>query len=191
MANAGQRTSNPKSIPLTPYGWDQAATIATSFVHTPTLIVTSDYLRAQQTSLAMQARWPEVPCVEWPVHEFTYLSPFHCENMTAAQRQPLVQAYWQRWDPAYVDGPGSESFMNLVTRAKAMLQQAQQQQQGTLVMFTHGQFMQMVLWLIHNPSGHWSSHTMKLWRRAMLAEPIHNGQIIQLTYSSSAGWIQY
>jgi broad specificity phosphatase PhoE len=36
--------------------------------------------------------------------------------MTAQQRRPMVETYWDRGDHTYVDGPGAESFADLVTR---------------------------------------------------------------------------
>ncbi len=188
LANAGHVTSDPSSIPLTAQGWVQARHVAASFEHEPSMIITSSYLRTQQTAEPTQKRFPQIFHEIWLVHEFTYLSPNHCVNMTAAQRRPLVQEYWERCDPDWIDGPGAESFASLIDRAQQMLLRIQELECGDIAIFTHGQYMQMVIWLIQNPSYAWSPQAMRAWRERILAVPIHNAQIIRLTYSDHKGW---
>jgi broad specificity phosphatase PhoE len=189
LANAGYATSNPQSIPLTPRGWDQARHIADSFTSIPSLIVTSTYLRTIQTAQPMQVRFPHVPHAVWPVHEFTYLSALSCRNMTASQRRPLVQSYWERCDIEHIDGPGAESFVSLTERAENMLKDVVAHKHGTLMIYTHGQFMHMVLWLVRNPTPIWTAETMKEWRTWMVANPIENTQVVELQYFPCQGWI--
>jgi broad specificity phosphatase PhoE len=188
IANAGHATSDPATIPLTPRGWIQAKEVATIFDRPPGLIVTSSYLRTQQTAEPTCARFPQVPQVVWPVQEFTYLSPAHCVNMTAAQRRPLVEAYWEQCDLAVTDGPGAESFASLIERAQQMLLHIQELEYGDIAIFTHGHFMQMMLWLVHHPACDWSPQEMRAWRKRVLAEPLLNTQIIRLKYSRRQGW---
>jgi len=47
-------------------------------------------LRSQQTAAPLIARYPDVPVEQWPIQEFTYLSPEHCHNTTFSERKPLV-----------------------------------------------------------------------------------------------------
>jgi broad specificity phosphatase PhoE len=188
LANAGHATSDPTSIPLTAQGWEQARQVAESFKQAPDLIVTSPYLRTQQTSEPTRTRFPQVASAIWPVQEFTYLSPHNCINMTATQRRPLVQVYWEQGDFNAVDGPGAESFLQLIERAKQLLLRMEQHEHQEIALFTHGQFMRMVVWLIQNPLLDWSSQTMQAWRAWMLSEPIQNGQIIPIAYSRLQGW---
>jgi broad specificity phosphatase PhoE len=191
MANAGHATSDPATIPLTPCGWTQAQQVATVFNHPPSLIITSSYLRTQQTAEPTCERFPLVPQVVWPVQEFTYLSPAHCVNMTAAQRRPLVEAYWERCDLAVTDGPGAEAFASLIERVQQMLLHIQELECGDIAIFTHGHFMQMVLWLVRHPACNWSSQEMRVWRERALSEPLLNTQIIRLKYSRGQGWSIY
>src|SRR5262245_42062403 len=88
LANAGGVTSLTPSIPLTALGRSQAVELSRSFTTSPNLIVTSPYLRAQDTATPTAARFPHVPLEVWPVQEFTYLALKRCFNTTSEQRQP-------------------------------------------------------------------------------------------------------
>ena len=130
LANAGNATSDPATIRLTERGFAQATQIAERFERAPTLIVTSAYLRTQQTAQPTIERFPQTEQAQWPVQEFTYLSPQRCVSMTAAQRRPFVEEYWERCDINFVDGPGAESFASLVQRAKGTLEHLQRWQKN-------------------------------------------------------------
>ncbi len=186
QANAGFVTAHPATISLTERGWAQAAQVAARWSAPPALIITSAYLRTQQTAQPTCERFPQVPCVIWPIHEFTYLDIERSANTSAAQRQPLVAAYWQRCDPAYIDGAGAESFASLAQRAEQTLLQLQQHS-GTLAVFTHGQFMQMLLWRIANPASPPTPASMRAWRDQARAAPLPNIATIRLRYAAS-GW---
>jgi 2,3-bisphosphoglycerate-dependent phosphoglycerate mutase len=116
-ANFGLATAQPAETPLTERGWEQARRLAAWLDEPPSLIVTSPYVRTKQTAQPARERFPEVPHEEWPVQEFTYLSGLHGRLTTAAERRPLVEAYWLRADPHHVDSPGSESFAGVLRRA--------------------------------------------------------------------------
>ena len=49
--------------------------VATDWGETPSLIVTSLFLRTQQTAAPTIERFPDVPVEVWPIEEFTYLQP--------------------------------------------------------------------------------------------------------------------
>src|SRR5256885_14957070 len=102
-ANAGLRTTHPDTIRLTRRGLAQAEQIARSFGEQPDLIITSPFLRAQQTAQATHLRYPDAPYEVWPVHEFTFLSSPRWEFSTNHERRPMVTAFWQRQDPHYID----------------------------------------------------------------------------------------
>jgi hypothetical protein len=76
----------------------------------------------------------------------------------------------------------------LIERVQQLLLHIQQLGQADIAMFTHGQFMQMVLWLVRHPGYEWSAQAMRAWRERMQAEPLHNAQIMHLTYSRRTGW---
>lgn len=148
-ANAGEATADPAAIPLTALGHAQAATLALQITKEPALIICSPFLRAQQSAEPTRQRYPQVPCQIWPVQEFTYLSPERCAHTTAAERRPRVTAYWQDANPETIDGPGAESFRQLLARVHRCLQRVAALPGATdaqVLLFGHGQFMQALRW---------------------------------------------
>nr|WP_298128828.1 histidine phosphatase family protein [uncultured Pseudoxanthomonas sp.] len=141
-ANAGAATSDPAAIPLTEEGESQAEVFASSLRTPPDRIIASPYLRAQQTARPTSLRYG-VPIETWPVQEFTYLSPARCVGTTADDRRDWVADYWRRADPHYSDGPGAESFADLITRVKAAVLDLERLllAGNDAVVFGHGQFM--------------------------------------------------
>src|SRR6185369_5668027 len=106
-------TENPQTVLLTEIGREQAHKTSLVFDRPPTLIVKSKYTRAIQSAQFTIDRFPTVPVETWDVHEFSYLSPAVLGKTTMKERWPIVQAYWDRCDPAYIHGEGAESFEDL------------------------------------------------------------------------------
>ena len=73
--NAGIPAHDLALLKLTKLGWRQSRDVAAGWTETPSLIVTSPYLRTQQTAAATTARFPDVPVEVWPIQEFTCLRP--------------------------------------------------------------------------------------------------------------------
>lgn len=148
-SNAGLPTNGPSSAPLTGVGAEQAEHVAGAFTESPTLIVTSPFVRAAQTAQPTIKRFPGVPIVEWPVQEFTYLGDLHGPLTTAEQRRPHAESYWERCDPAYVNGGDGESFAELIRRVDALLEALAARPGDELVaVFTHGLFMRALIWAL-------------------------------------------
>ncbi len=177
VANAGAVTTDPATIPLTEAGRDQARSIAKTITRRPDLIVISSYLRTQQTAGPSIGRFPDVPVETWPVQEFTYLSPGRCVGTTAAQRRPLVEAYWQRRDAGHVDGAGAESFTAMLRRVRVLRDQLATHPAGFIVVFTHGQIMQSLRLLTLYPDMD-DPLLMARFLAFDRQEPVHNGQIL-------------
>ena len=116
-SNAGGRSSDPATIPLSKQGIAQAEALALTLSDKPSLVVTSRYIRTKQTASPVIKKFKDVSHEEWDIHEFTYLSPTKCENTTSADRLPMVQAYWEKCDPFYCDGEGAESFIDFIKRS--------------------------------------------------------------------------
>ncbi len=153
ISNAGAATSDPASIPLTDCGRNQAEQIAQSYEARPTLIVVSSYQRTWQTAAPVIARFPEVPVEEWPVQEFTYLEPSRCMGTTGAERRAWVEHYWKSCSAEYCDGPGAESFMDLLRRVKETRSRLEGLPTGSQVaVFTHGQLLQALRLLVYFPA---------------------------------------
>ena len=143
VANAGGKTVDPDTNPLTELGRRQAE----DFIHRldcrPTRIVVSPFLRAQQTAEPLLQQFPGVPVEMWPIQEFTFLEPSRYQNTCEEDRQPHVDDYWQHRDPAFVDGPGAESFTQFFDRARQAIHRLETTNPGgCIVIFTHGYFMQ-------------------------------------------------
>jgi len=141
--NAGLPCHDLATIELTEKGWSQARQVATDWNETPSLIVTSPFLRTQQTAAPTIERFPDVPVEVWPIEEFTYLQPSRWNGTLAADRAPHLVRYWGEADPAYCDGEGAESFSALLRRAEAALERlAALPLRGPIYVFSHGQFIQ-------------------------------------------------
>ena len=109
VSNANLPTKDPALSELTPRGHQEAEYVAQAFNEAPDLIVVSSFLRARQTAVPTQKRFPLVPVVEWPVHEFVYLHPERYNGTTGSERAPFAQAYWERNDPFENEYGGGES----------------------------------------------------------------------------------
>ncbi|AOX18878.1 histidine phosphatase family protein [Kozakia baliensis] len=135
-------TFDPGDIPLSARGEAQARDLANRLTGVPDLIVHSPFLRTYQTAVPRIARYPDVPVVVWPIQEFTYLSSKHCAETTGAQRRSMVEDYWRRCDPAFVDGAGAESFSAFLSRVRLLHARLQDAPDAFIVVFAHGQLMQ-------------------------------------------------
>ena len=112
--NAGIPAHDLSLLELTELGWRQSREVAASWTETPSLIVTSPYLRTQQTAAATIARFPDVPVEVWAIQEFTYLQPSRWNGTRSSERMPAIERYWAAADPGYCDGEGAESFSTLL-----------------------------------------------------------------------------
>ena len=183
-SNAGLATGATASIGLTPLGQAQAEALAAAFERAPDLIVSSGYRRALDTAALTRARFPQVPCEQWPIHEVAVLSDASRNHTTPAQRQPLVQAYWQRADPHYVDGPGAESFAQLVERARDTLERLRRLDAPFVAVFGHGLFTRALLWVHFVAPSDLSAERMRAFRGFLSGFRIPNVSIVQVYRTS-------
>ncbi|MFG0863138.1 histidine phosphatase family protein [Pseudomonas sp. CJQ_13] len=183
-ANAGQASRDHASIPLTPLGLEQARVIAKTFSVAPDLIVSSPYARAQATAQATAATFPGTPFETWGIEEFTYLAPERCVDTTGAQRKSWVDAYWLKSDPAFCDGVGAESFHDFVARAQAFLDQLEKQSAGDIAVFSHGQYLNAVAWLLETKPRVLDGQAMADWRAYEIENHIQNGGGFSLSRSA-------
>ena len=182
-ANAGAATLDHATIPLTDKGRDQAARVARSISKAPGLIVASPFSRAQATADATISVFPSVTCETWPIEEFTYLAPANCVNTTVAQRKAWVDLYWAKADPSHVDGEGAESFLAFIERARSFLDRLALHPAQYILVFSHGQFLNAVAWLIECEPRMIDGQAMTHWREFEIANHIHNGWGSQLILS--------
>lgn len=182
-ANAGAATYSPETIPLTEKGLEQAHAVANQISRRPDLIVVSPFLRSKQTAAPLIARHPDVIVEEWNVQEFTYLAPAHCHNTSLNDRRPLVDAYWSRNDPNYCDGPGAESFADLMSRAQASVTQIKMPEDKFVVVFSHGQFIRAVIWLMLHELDEMKIETMTGFHCFLEAVTVPNAAIFKIRLS--------
>lgn len=180
-ANAGIPTSNPQNNALTENGMQQAILAANSFsVESDCLIAVSPYKRARQTAKPfIEAFYDPMSTIDrtqiWEeLKEFTYISPAKCKNTTVEKRKPLVENYWKKMDPKYVDGPGAESFEQLIARAKTVLTRLSKVKEYTCLLITHAQLINAVQTLIDRPN----ASLQEQMKYFVQLEPVANCQLI-------------
>jgi broad specificity phosphatase PhoE len=179
-SNAGLPTSDTSKISLTPRGFAQAQCIADSFSRPPSLIVTSSYLRARQSAQPAIDRFPQARLEEWPVHEYTYLSLASRHNTTLHGRKPLIDAYWERCDPHYLDGDGAESFAALVNRAEQALERFKHLDDDFVAIFSHGLFTRTLIWRLLAGPIEIDAATMRRYRGFISGFSMPNAAIMKL-----------
>lgn len=188
-ANAGQASRDHESIPLTSKGLKQAITVARSIKEAPELILVSPFARAQATAQQTATVFPSVAFETWPIQEFTYLEPARCVDTTVAERRSWVDEYWARAEPAYADGEGAESFLDFVTRAKAFLDRLSEHPATSIIVFSHGQFLSAVAWLLERKPEIIDGRAMTDWRTFEIENHIPNGCGFSLSRNAGdAAW---
>jgi probable phosphoglycerate mutase len=187
-SNAGMRTEHPTSIQLTPKGYEQARHVSQTFETAPQLIVISPYLRTHQTAQATLERFPSVPVAEWPVQEFTFLAPVNFQGTTGEERQPAINAYWERGDPFYTDGEGAESFAHLLNRITKTRELIRAQKDGFIVIFSHGEFTRAFLWTLLYPSTEMTSQRMRRMRNFFRGFPVPNCAFLKFRIEKDEIW---
>jgi probable phosphoglycerate mutase len=185
VANAGGKTTDHITNPLTPVGHAQSRDFAQRLDCEPTLFVASPFLRAQQTAEPLLQRFPGVPIEEWPIHEFTFLDPSRHNNTSEADRDPHVSAYWRRLDPEFIDGPGAESFSVFFDRAREAIRRlVNRTPGGCIVIFTHGFFMQAFRLVLLFPDAS-DAELMSNFRRFHLVHLIRNTESLEFEVRGS------
>jgi broad specificity phosphatase PhoE len=182
--NAGVPTHDLSLLELTELGWSQAREVAESWTETPNLIITSPYLRTQQTAAPTIERFFDVPVEVWPIQEFTYLQPERWNGTLSAERMPVIERYWAEADPEYCDGPGAESFAMLRRRAEETLKRLADMDEDALVyVFSHGQFIQAVRSLVIYREKSARDTMRDFWQRGNPA--IANGELVRLEWTGN------
>ncbi len=164
--NAGIPCHDLSGIELTELGRRQSREVTASWAEAPELIVTSPYIRTQQTAAPTIERFPNVPVEVWPIQEFTYLQPSRWNGTLSAERMPHIERYWAEADPEFCDGEGAESFSTVLRRAEAALERLAAMPEGALVyVFSHGQFIQAVRSLVVDAGMSDREKMKKFWRK--------------------------
>ena len=152
-SNAGMPTDDAVTIPLTELGRAQAEALSQTFdsANPPEAIIVSPYIRTALTASPTHMRFPAARYMVWPIHEFTYLTTDHYRGTTREQRHSGSSAYWLRGDPNYRDGPGAESFNDLVGRIDGMIDKVKRLPYAYSAAFCHGLTMRLLFLRLTEP----------------------------------------
>ena len=180
--NAGIPADDLALLELTELGWRQSREVAAGWIETPSLIVTSPYLRTKQTAAATIERFADVPVEVWSIQEFTYLQPSRWNGTQSSERMPHIERYWAEADPDYCDGEGAESFSTLLERAQAALDRLAAMLGDALVyVFSHGQLIQAVRSLVIDAELTDRDKMRKFWGKGSPA--IGNAELVELDWN--------
>jgi broad specificity phosphatase PhoE len=184
--NAGIPCNDLALLELTEEGWRQAREVAADWTESPSLIVTSPYLRTRQTAQPTIERFPDVSVEVWPIQEFTYLRPSRWNGTLSVDRLPHIKRYWNTADTEYCDGEGAESFGTLLRRVEASLARLERMPDNALIyLFSHGQFIQAARSIIIEREKTAREKMQQFWRPGFAA--ISNAERVCLEWSID-GW---
>lgn len=179
IANAGARTREAPTYPLSEFGLRQADQLARELHVEPELIVVSPYVRAMQTAEPAIRRFHRALVEKWEVHEVQYLDPAVCVDTTQDERRDLSHGYWERADPHHA-APGAESFAGFIARAESALEQLARRAERRTFIFSHGQFMSAVAWLVLTRPTAVDSGAMRRYFQFIHATTVPNCAILPL-----------
>ena len=190
QSNAGQPTLSPELTQLTCLGRTQAEAISSAFLsssRTPSLIVISKFKRTQQTAEPTISNFRNAyKEYKWSVHEFTYLSSKHSLCTSRQERCQQVQQFWNNCNPTYRDMEDAEldkdveSFEQFIARVYGVIEQLRFSEKDFIAVFTHGQFIQAILWLLDASSIHLDEQSKATYRQFCAAYPIPTGAIQEI-----------
>lgn len=185
-ANAGGLTMPHDLIPLSELGQLQARVLATVLPDDPSLMLTSEYLRAQHTAQPYCNRVC-VPAQTHPLlHEFSTIDPVLLEGMYGEQRRPIADAYWQESNPGKRMGANAETFTEFDQRVTAFLRELHHIPDRS-VLFGHGMWIGMLVWKLLGFSAR-DSTGMKAFRRFQMGLPMPNGAVYRLEERVAGYW---
>jgi len=179
VGNAGERTKEAPSYPLSALGFRQAEQLAAALHAEPDLIVVSPYVRARQTAEPAMRRFAKARIEEWPVQEVQYLDPALCVDTTQEERRALSEEYWERCDPHYA-APGAESFVEFSVRVCDAIEHAARRAERRVFVFCHGQVMQAIAWLSLSRPASFDSAAMRRFYNFMHGVTVPNCAILPL-----------
>ncbi len=184
-SNANLKTTHPALSVLTPQGEMEARQTAVAIPPSPDRIILSPYLRAQQTAVPTQEKYPHVPCETWPVEEFTYLHPRHYQATTGADRWPAAKAYWDKNDPEFKEAGEGESFAELMVRVQTLKTRLAAHPAEFIVLFSHGLFLRAFLHSCLTGQHSATAERMERYRHFLWAVHMPNCAILKTILSAN------
>ncbi|MDC4779175.1 histidine phosphatase family protein [Acinetobacter baumannii] len=178
-ANLNRKPFSRASIALSEQGHKQAQALCSKLPEIDHVIV-SQYLRTHQTAAPLLEKYNLSFEVDKHLHEFSYLSERKCANTNMDDRKAWVKAYWEKMDYQHKDADDAESFEDLYLRVQAFHEKLkalnENYVQKNLAVFSHGQFLQLLMMLIQQPQP-LSKDLMQQFRYNLVYQPIKNTQV--------------
>jgi broad specificity phosphatase PhoE len=148
----------------------------------------SHYQRTKQTALPTLEKFTMVPEV-WDVHEFTYLAQLHGQMTTKQERSQHVDDYWNKSNPEYVAGDGSESFADFFLRTQRVVNRPLCMRERFIMVFSHEQFIAAARWLLISGKTYERADItvdmMTSFRQALTTSPLPNGAILPVSVENN------
>ena len=98
------------------------------------------------------------------------------------ERKPFVEEFWTRCETTYCDGEGAESFADFIGRIKTMLDELKKADAKKIVVFTHGQLIRSLMWLMLTGKQEVGNVEMKQIYEFMNSIPYPNTAFIKLNF---------
>lgn len=178
-ANINGKTLSHASIALSEHGHRQAKHLCSKLPVIDHVIV-SKYLRTRQTAAPILEKYGLSLEVDEHLHEFSYLSERKCANTNLNDRKAWVNAYWERMDYQHRDADDAESFEDLYLRVQAFQKKlnilAPLYAEKNLAVFSHGQFLQLLIMQIQQPRL-LTKELMQQFRSDLVRQPIKNTEV--------------
>lgn len=185
-ANAGGITMAQAKIPLSELGTQQVAALAPLLPAQPALILTSGYLRTQQTSKPYCERLGMAAMPNPFLNEFSAIDPALIAGMDGAQRKPFMDEFWREPSMTKRMGKDADTFAEFVQRVTAFEQGMDALPDGTVI-FGHGIWIGLMVWqalgfTCNDDAG------MKAFRRFQLGLPMPNCATYRLFSFEDGSW---
>lgn len=141
ISNAGEKTNDHSSTPLSEKGKLQAIELVEKLNIIPELIVISSYSRTRETAEPFIEKHSSVPIETWEVQEFNYLGPQIYNGTTKSERFIPAFKYWTEADIYHKSTPEAESFCDFTKRIEKFIEQLKNRTEEKIVIFSHGLFI--------------------------------------------------
>ncbi|OYW77028.1 MAG: hypothetical protein B7Z37_06230 [Verrucomicrobia bacterium 12-59-8] len=161
LSNAGFPTDTPHAIGLSEKGLAQAEALGAQWRTELDLIVVSRYSRTAYTAAPLCRRHPQVPVIELPLHELTFLAPGRYVGTTEDLRREPARQFWERCDPDYCDGEGAETFRHFCERIDASLVALRERAEQRIAVVCHAYVIKAILWRQLHPEAAFDAEYMR------------------------------
>lgn len=182
-ANAGLATSEPGLISLTERGYEQSKMLTQLIIDEPNLVITTKFVRTQQTAEATIKKFENVNTMVLGLHEFDFLSPMRCVDTTVEDRKPMVYEYWKSCQADIAHGADAETFKNFYERVVAAIVEIEKLDYNFILVFAHGHVMRAIWQYFLTGVAEADHATMKFFRDKVTKLPVPNCTIFKANFN--------